>query len=109
MTESVGATPIIAESRAEPSFGVTDVLLLAMAAIWGINFVVVKYATHIFSPVAFTGLRVGTAAIFLLIAAFGRGRSTPGSAESVRTRMLGTLLSSADLVRLRLPGALGNG
>ena len=72
MTESVGATPIIAESRAEPSFGVTDVLLFAMAMIWGINFVVVKYATHIFNPVAFTGLRVGTVAVFLVIFALSR-------------------------------------
>jgi drug/metabolite transporter (DMT)-like permease len=113
MTESVGPTPTIADSRidthAHPAFGLTDVLLLAMAAIWGINFVVVKYATHVFSPVAFTGLRVVTAAIFLLVAAFGRGSSTPGSADSMRTRMLGLVLSRADLIRLLLLGALGNG
>src|SRR5256714_10373090 len=113
MTESVGPTPIIADShvdsRAHTAFGLTDVLLLAMAAIWGINFVVVKYATHIFNPIAFTGLRVVTAAIFLLIAAFGRGRTTPGSAENIRTRMLGTALNRADVIRLLLLGALGNG
>ena len=112
MTESVGPTPTIADSRedihAHTAFGLTDVLLLAMAAIWGINFVVVKYATHIFNPVAFTGLRVVTAAIFLLIATFGRAQST-GNAESIRTRMLGTVLSRADLIRLLLIGALGNG
>src|SRR2546423_1944091 len=113
MTESVGPTPIIADShvdsRAHTAFGLTDVLLLAMAAIWGINFVVVKYATHIFNPIAFTGLRVVTAAIFLLIAAFGRGRTTPGSAENIHTRMLGTALNRADVIRLLLLGALGNG
>src|SRR5438477_9312694 len=109
MTESVGSAPIVADSRAQTGFGLTDALLFAMAAIWGINFVVVKYATHIFSPVAFTGLRVVTAAVFLLIAAFGRGRSTPGGAESLRTRMLGSVIRRADVVRLLLLGALGNG
>ena len=33
------------------SFGLTDLLLLTMAVIWD-QFVVVKYATHIFNPVA---------------------------------------------------------
>src|SRR5438045_8760361 len=84
MTESVGATPIIAESRAEPSFGVTDVLLFAMAMIWGINFVVVKYATHIFNPVAFTGLRVGTVAVVLVIFAQCRGVPEKGGATQTR-------------------------
>lgn len=113
MTESVGPTPTIAEAHADvhahPAFGLTDVLLFAMATIWGINFVVVKYATHIFSPVAFTGLRVVTAAIFLLIVAYGRGGATAGSGESFRTRMLGTVLSTRDLIRLLLLGLLGNG
>lgn len=65
-----------------------------MAVIWGINFVVVKYATHIFSPVAFTGLRVGTAAAFLLTFVFARG---------------GFALSRHDVVRLLSLGMLGNG
>src|SRR5260370_42298737 len=73
MTESTGPAPIVADSAAHPAFGLTDVLLFMMAVIWGINFVVVKYATHVFNPVAFTGLRVGTAAIFLLAVAFARG------------------------------------
>lgn len=65
-----------------------------MAVIWGINFVVVKYATHIFNPVAFTGLRVGTAALFLGTVAMARG---------------GFSLPRADVVRLLLLGVLGNG
>jgi len=72
----------------------TDVLLFAMAVIWGVNFVVVKYATHIFNPVAFTGLRVGTAATFLLAFAYARG---------------GFTLSRHDVVRLLLLGVIGNG
>ena len=95
MTDSAThATPAIADSTAHASFGVTDVLLFMMAVIWGINFVVVKYATHIFNPVAFTGLRVGTAAVFLLAVAFARGRFT---------------LPRHDVIGLLLLGVIGNG
>ena len=84
----------MAASTARPSFGVTDVLLFTMAVIWGINFVVVKYATHIFSPVAFTGLRVATAALFLLIVALVRGSIA---------------LPRRDVMGLVLCGVIGNG
>ncbi len=85
---------MVAESAAHPSFGLTDVLLFAMAVIWGVNFVVVKYATHIFNPVAFTGLRVGTAATFLVAFAYARG---------------GFTLSRHDVLRLLFLGVIGNG
>ena len=65
-----------------------------MAVIWAINFVVTKYATHIFNPVAFTGLRVGTAAAFLVGFAFARG---------------GFDLSRRDVIRLLALGVIGNG
>jgi drug/metabolite transporter (DMT)-like permease len=94
MTESTGPAPTIADSAALHSFGLTDLLLLAMAAIWGVNFVVVKYATHIFNPVAFTGLRVGTAALFLVGFAYARG---------------GFSLSRRDVLRLLFLGVIGNG
>src|SRR3984893_14056958 len=94
MTESVGLPPAVNDSAAPTSFGLTDVLLFAMAVIWEINFVVVKYATHIFNPVAFTGLRVGTAATFLVAFAYARG---------------GFALSRHDVLRLLLLGVLGNG
>lgn len=37
---------------------VTDVLLLLMALIWGINFSVLKYGTQFLAPLAFNGLRL---------------------------------------------------
>lgn len=94
MTDSAThAAPVIG-SAAHPSFGVTDLLLLTMAVIWGVNFVVVKYATQIFSPVAFTGLRVGAAALFLLSVALARGRVS---------------LARRDVIGLLLLGVIGNG
>src|SRR5213082_3065411 len=95
MTETVTRPPSIAmASTAHPAFGLTDVLLFVMAVIWGVNFVVVKYATTVFNPVAFTGLRVSTAAAFLWIVAFASGRR---------------LLPRRDAIALLLLGALGNG
>jgi drug/metabolite transporter (DMT)-like permease len=65
-----------------------------MAVIWGVNFVVVKYATQVFNPVAFTGLRVGAAALFLLSVAFARGWIS---------------LPRRDVIGLLLLGVIGNG
>jgi drug/metabolite transporter (DMT)-like permease len=95
MTESVTHHQAVMSAHAtHPAFGLTDLLLLTMAVIWGVNFVVVKYATEVFNPVAFTGLRVGTVAVFLLAVAFASGR---------------TNLARRDLIALLLLGALGNG
>ena len=96
MTESAArASSVVTDSATHPAFGFTDVLLFTMAVIWGINFVVVKYATHIFNPVAFTGLRVGTAAVFLvLVALAGRGKIA---------------LPRRDVISLLLLGVVGNG
>jgi drug/metabolite transporter (DMT)-like permease len=95
MTDSATpAPPAIAGPAAYPPFGITDALLFTMAVIWGINFVVTKYATTIFNPVAFTGLRVGTAALFLLLVALLRG---------------GIALPRRDLIGLLLVGMIGNG
>jgi drug/metabolite transporter (DMT)-like permease len=66
-----------------------------MAVIWGVNFVVVKYATEVFSPVAFTGLRVGTVAVFLVTVAL------------IATRR--KTIARRDVLMLLLMGVLGNG
>jgi drug/metabolite transporter (DMT)-like permease len=95
MTETTAHPPSIAAAPAtSAAFGLTDVLLFLMAVIWGVNFVVVKYATTVFNPVAFTGLRVGTVAAFLWLVRLARG---PGS------------LRRRDAIALLLLGALGNG
>jgi drug/metabolite transporter (DMT)-like permease len=95
MAETVTQQQSLAtDAFAPPAFGVTDVLLFLMAVIWGVNFVVVKYATEVFSPVAFTGLRVGTVAIFLLTVALATRRKP---------------LARRDVIGLMLMGVLGNG
>src|SRR2546423_2471305 len=106
MTESIGPPITIVETSSQPKFGVTDVLLFMMAAIWGINFVVVKYATGIFSPVAFTGLRVTTVAVFLVLVALSRNASE-GKTNSRRS--LFSRVSRGDALRLLFLGVLGNG
>jgi drug/metabolite transporter (DMT)-like permease len=76
------------------SFGTTDALLMLMALIWAVNFSVIKYATAVFSPLAFTGLRVGIAAAVLMAIAFFRRRPWP---------------PRRDIITLMLLGILGNG
>jgi drug/metabolite transporter (DMT)-like permease len=74
------ATPERPPARpARHAFGVTDVLLLGMALIWGVNFSVVKYGTQQMAPLAYNGVRVSLAAVALLvIAAASRERWPKG-------------------------------
>lgn len=47
----------------------TDALLVFMALVWGVNFSVVKYGTHVMAPLAFNSARVtlGTAVLVLIL------------------------------------------
>ena len=44
----------------------TEVLLLGMASIWGVNFAVMKYGTGQLDPLAYNGVRMGLATLVLL-------------------------------------------
>ena len=90
-----GATPA---SRAQ--LGLTDLSLLLMALIWGVNFSVVKYGTTIIDPLAYNAVRVALAAVSLVLIAqvFGRGDSAVAGWPSRRDALI--------LVGL---GTLGNG
>jgi drug/metabolite transporter (DMT)-like permease len=72
-------------------FGKTDALLLLMALIWGVNFSVVKYGTTVFSPLAFTGLRVILAAVVLLGISGARSKPWPRRNEIFALMGLGML------------------
>ena len=65
-----------------------------MALIWGLNYAVVKFGVRTFAPLAFNGLRVGIAALALLVIA----------GLTVRERWP----SRADVLRLLGLGVLGN-
>lgn len=65
-----------------------------MAVIWGVNFSLIKYATQVIPPLAFTGLRVGLSASVLLTIAALRRRSWP---------------PRSDIIALVLLGVIGNG
>jgi drug/metabolite transporter (DMT)-like permease len=72
-------------------FGKTDALLVLMAVIWAVNFSVIKYATGVLSPLAFTGLRVGIAAGLLLAIAFFQGKAWPPRRDVITLIVLGII------------------
>lgn len=72
-------------------FGATDVMLLAMAAIWGINFSVMKYGVTALTPTGFNALRVSLATVALTAVAFAPGTHRPSPADARRLMALGLL------------------
>lgn len=56
---------------------VTDLLMVCMALLWGVNFIVVKFATGIFAPLAFNSARIVLAVVVLWGIFFARGASLP--------------------------------
>ena len=79
------------DSRTFAGFGKTDALLFLMAIIWGVNFTVVKFATGLMQPLAFTGLRVMLAAAVLLVMAMTRKHKLPTRREILSLMALGML------------------
>ena len=68
------STPGPSANLPRPGVWLTDITLVLMALLWGVNFVVVKFATGLLPPLAFNALRVTLAAVALMIiAAAGRG------------------------------------
>src|SRR5689334_17115266 len=60
-------------TNARPGVWLTDASLVLMALIWGVNFSVVKYGTSLVDPRAYNAMRVGLAALTLVvIVAVGR-------------------------------------
>ena len=56
-------TPGHATSTTRPGVWLTELSLVAMALIWGVNFSVVKFGTTLVDPLAYNGLRVALAAV----------------------------------------------
>jgi drug/metabolite transporter (DMT)-like permease len=83
-TASIAAVPRLA-TRA------TELALIGMAAIWGINFSVVKYGTQVMEPLAYNALRMSLAAVVLLVVAYVRTGRRADAADRRRLLMLGVL------------------
>lgn len=85
------STPGQPASPAGPGVWLTDASLFLMALIWGVNFVVVKFATSVLPAQPFNAVRVTLAAVTLLIiAAFG-SRPWPDRKRVLALLVLGVL------------------
>ncbi len=87
---------VLTPDRAEPAASrsgvwLTDLLLLMMALIWGVNFSVVKYGARHIPPLAFNALRVGLATVVLVGMALALRRHLPTRRDLVRLALLGLL------------------
>jgi drug/metabolite transporter (DMT)-like permease len=94
LPDGVTATPTDDRSYGRTAVLLTDVSLVAMAVIWGVNFSVVKYGTGQLSALAFNGARVFLAALALAMIAF-----IPRPKR----------ISGRDILALMALGVLGNG
>src|SRR4029079_4709063 len=88
----------ISSGVARPAFGATDLSLLLMALIWGVNYTSVKYGTGLMAPLAFNGVRVALAGVSLVVVAqlarawFGIERDGwPARRDAIALFLLGTL------------------
>ena len=88
------ATEATGQERRAPEapvgFGLTDVMLLGMALIWGVNFSVVKYGTQVVPALAFNGARMVLATAALGLLAWTRLRHV-GRRDAVALLLLGVL------------------
>lgn len=69
----------------------TDGLLVLMTLIWGVNYIVIKAALEVFSPLAFNAVRFALAATAIGTIAWGTGSRRPASRALLRLAGLGVL------------------
>lgn len=69
----------------------TELALVGMAAIWGINFSVVKYGTQVMEPLAYNVLRMALACAVLLAIAYVAPGRRADAADRRRLMLLGVL------------------
>jgi drug/metabolite transporter (DMT)-like permease len=85
------STPGPTASSPRPGVWLTEVTLVLMALIWGVNFVVIKFATSVLPIVAFNAVRVTLAAVALTIAAFISRGPWPTRSQAISLIGLGIL------------------
>ena len=69
----------------------TDLLVLLMAVIWGVNYISVKFATEQMPPLAFNGMRVTIAAFVLILVSLVTRRGWPDRRTTIALLVLGAL------------------
>lgn len=74
-----------------PLVSSTELLLMGMAIIWGINFSVVKYGTGMIEPLAYNAFRMSIASVVLLAIAYVRPGRRVAAADRWRMMGLGVL------------------
>jgi len=91
--ESTEPSVAPALSSARPGFTATDAGLLLMAAIWGVNFTVVKAGISVMPAEAFNGLRVLLAAVVLAVVAFAVAglRNFPSRRDALALLAMGVM------------------
>ena len=91
------ASPAFAHTSSAPAdhvpsgLSVTDLLLLCMALVWGLNFIVVKFATGVFAPLAFNSARITLAVVVLWLIFLGRRLPLPSRRDILVMLALGML------------------
>ena len=80
-----------ARQETAAGFGVTDLMLIGMATIWGVNYSVIKYGTRVFPPLVFNAVRIPLAAAAQLGASRAMAQPRPSAADRMRLVLLGML------------------
>src|SRR3954465_12329725 len=93
MDSTAGTVPAPGPSAAstKPAFGSTDLSLMFMAMIWGVNYVVVKFATGVLPALSFNAIRVFIAAIILVSIVSIRNEAWPDRKHTLGLIGLGVL------------------
>jgi len=85
------SAPPAAAERPHHRVWVTDLLLLLMATIWGVNFSVVKFGLRFMEPLAFNAVRVVLAGLTLLVIARAQRLALPPRRQLWALLALGVL------------------
>lgn len=81
-------------ARAQDGFSGTDVLLLGMVLVWGVNYIVIKAAMREITPLAFNALRFAIAGPTLVLIAWARKSPLPSRADLLLLAVLGLVGNS---------------
>ena len=85
MSSTTAPTTLTRASRA------TEIALVGMAVIWGVNFSVMKYGTQVMSPIVYNALRMTLACVVLLALAMSRTDRRASTADRWKLMALGVL------------------